>query len=330
MTEKIYGNQFALESFSAMFKSGRLPHSFLIYGEKGTGKKLLADRLAAAILCENKGQHDKSGVPCGECHSCIIAGKKVHPDIIYPEKSGKLMTYTVETCRSVCADAIVAPNNGDAKIYIFADGDNIQLSAQNALLKIVEEPPEHVYFIFTAKEKGAFLPTILSRVTAIGSAVCNVDDCLKALAVMGYSDEQLKSAVGAFGGNIGMCREFIENDELKSITALTKSAVDSIINNDEYSLLKTLSDPALKDRKNSREFLELLDRTIRDGIVFRFSQSAQGIGCYPKGAERLSQVLSVKNAERIHDLIEKAAENISANVNQGLVMSSLCGEIMSS
>lgn len=100
MNNKIYGNKFALDTFEAMFKSGRLPHSFLIYGEKGLGKKTLAKYLSAALLCE-KG----TGIPCGECRSCRNAEKGVHPDIIYPEHSGKLNTYTVEACRHVCADA---------------------------------------------------------------------------------------------------------------------------------------------------------------------------------------------------------------------------------
>ena len=149
MSGKIYGNKTALQSISAMFRSGRLPHSFLIYGEKGTGKKMLADYFAAALLCEN----NTDGKPCGQCRSCRLAENKAHPEIIYPEKSGKLETYTVETCRNVCADSIVSPNNGAAKVYIFTDCDNLGLPAQNALLKVVEEPPLHVYFIFPAQSR---------------------------------------------------------------------------------------------------------------------------------------------------------------------------------
>ena len=116
MMEKIYGNRFFLDTVRGMFSSGRIAHSFLIYGEKGLGKKTAADYLAAAILCEKQ-----NGIPCGECRSCRNAAGKVHPDIIYPEHSGKLSTYTVETCRRVCADSYIAPNNGNAKVYIFSD-----------------------------------------------------------------------------------------------------------------------------------------------------------------------------------------------------------------
>ncbi len=325
MTEKIFGNDFALQVFSSMFKSGRIPHAFLIYGEKGLGKKMLAEYLAASLLCEKN-----AGKPCGQCHSCKIAAKKIHPDIIYPEQSGKLNTYSVETCRRVCADAYIAPNNGNAKVYIFADADSIQLAAQNSLLKIIEEPPDHVYFIFTASFRDSFLPTVLSRVTCIGASVCNKDQCAAALALKGFENEQITSAIEAFGGNIGMCTEYLENNQLQIITALTKRAVDSIINKNEYSLLTVFSDSELKDRKNSLLFLELLDRIIRDSTVIRYNEKLNLSGCYPKGALRLSEKISAKTADKIHMYLNGASADIKANVSSAILMSALCGEIMNS
>ena len=61
-------------------------------------------------------------------------------------------------------------------MYIFSDADSIQLPAQNSLLKIVEEPPEFVYFIFTAASKDVFLPTIISRVISLGMSQCSEDE----------------------------------------------------------------------------------------------------------------------------------------------------------
>ena len=325
MTDKIYGNSFALEAFSSMVQSGRMPHSFLIYGEKGLGKKTLSDYLAMLLLCDKNGKK-----PCGECHSCIIARNKSHPDIIYPEQSGKLNTYTVETCRRVSADAFVAPNNGDKKVYIFADSDNIQLSAQNALLKIVEEPPEPVYFIFTAESREAFLPTILSRVTSIGVSPVTEDECKAALAFRNYDDGQIKAAVETFSGNIGMCVEYIENPQLQAVTALTKRAMDSIISKDEYGLLKTLSDSELKERAIVLAFLKQLDRVIRDSVVIRYNEDASLTGCYKSGAVKLSEQISVKSAMKIHKLLDEAAADVKANVSTSLLLSALCGEIIDS
>ncbi len=325
MTDKIYGNSFALKTFSSMIKSGRIPHSYLIYGEKGLGKKTIANYLAQLLLCENGGE-----TPCGNCKACKLAQNRTHPDIIYPEQSGKLNTYTVEVCRGVCADAYVAPNNGNRKIYIFADSDNIQLPAQNALLKIVEEPPEPVYFIFTAQSKDAFLPTILSRVTSIGVSLISEDLCREALTVRNYEENQISEAIKAFGTNIGMCVEYIENPLLQTITALTKKAVDSIIIKDEYGLLTVFSSPELKERDSATSFLKMLDVVIRDSSVLRYNEIADVSGCYKIGAIRLSEKISVKSAMRIHNALDKAAADIKSNVSTTLVMSALCGEIIDS
>ena len=157
-------------------------------------------------------------------------------------------SYTVETCRHVCADAFIAPNNGSAKVYVFTDADNIQLPAQNSLLKIVEEPPDFVYFIFTASSKDVFLPTIISRVTSVGVSPCTFDECAQALGIKGYESSRISEAMENFGGNIGMCVEYLENESLRVITSLTKRAADSIISRDEYSLLTVMSSANLPDR----------------------------------------------------------------------------------
>ena len=94
------------------------------------------------------------GIPCGECNACLNVEKGIHPDVIYPEKSGKLGGYSVNCAREVIADAYVKPNNSSGcKVYIFADCHNVDTRTQNTLLKLIEEPPEYAYFIFTCGSK---------------------------------------------------------------------------------------------------------------------------------------------------------------------------------
>lgn len=320
---KIYGNGFLKDSFESMCKSGRLPHGFIIYGEKGLGKKTAALYMAKTLLCEKSGN-----VPCNDCRSCRNIDKGIHPDLIFPEQSGKLMTYSVETCRQVCADSIVAPNNGDRKVYLFADADNIKIPAQNSLLKLIEEPPDFVYFIFTAVSKDSFLSTILSRVVSIGVSPCSDDECAAALALRGYDSGQIQKAMEVFRGNIGMCIQFLEDENLQKIAQLTKKAADSIINRDEYSLLTAFSSDVLKDRNNAAVFLEMFDKVIRDAAVTQIDPENRCISCCPAEALKLGGRLSAVSAEKIHKAAEKAAADYRANVSQTLVMAGLCAEIM--
>lgn len=325
MTDKLYGKQFFEATLEAMLKSGRLPHGFIIHGEKGVGKKTAALYLAKALLCENGGSK-----PCNDCRSCRNIDKGIHPDLIFPEQSGKLGTYSINTCRRICSDAIIAPNNGDRKVYFFADADSILAPAQNSILKLIEEPPDFVYFIFTAVSKDTFLPTIISRVVSLGIPPCSDDDCMAALAEHGFDSEQIKNAVGAFHGNIGMCIKYNEDENLQGIVQLTKKAANSIINRDEYGLLSAFSSPALKTRENAAVFFEMLDRVIRDAAVLQISPESEAVSCCPDEALKLGRKLSAASAEKIHCYIEKAAADIRANVNQQLVMSGVCGEIAGS
>lgn len=136
-----------------MKKRGKLPQTILFYGEEGWGKTTAAKFTAKIILStENPNLIDKD----------------IHPDVIWAEHSGKLGGFSVDTVRFICQNAYIKPNNSDSKVYIFDDCDAITIQAQNALLKIVEEPPRGVYFIFTATSRNIFLPTMLSRLTAIG------------------------------------------------------------------------------------------------------------------------------------------------------------------
>lgn len=323
MTDKIYGNEFLKETFKSMCKSGRLPHGFIIYGEKGLGKKTAALYMAKTLLCE------KGGVlPCNDCRSCRNIDKGIHPDLIFPEQSGKLMTYSVETCRKVCSDSIIAPNNGRRKVYLFKDADHIQIPAQNSLLKLIEEPPDFVYFIFTAVSKDSFLSTILSRIVSIGVSQCSDDECAAVLAVRGYDSSQIQKAMGVFCGNIGMCIQYLEDENLQSIAELTKKAANSIINRDEYGLLTVFSSDVLKDRSNAAVFLEMFDKVIRDAAVTQINPKEKCISCCPAEALKLGGRLSALSAEKIHNAAEKAAADYRANVSQSLIMAGFCAEIM--
>lgn len=325
MINEIFGNNFFKETFKSMLSSGRLPHGFILYGETGTGKKTIAHYMAKTLLCEKGGTE-----PCNNCRSCRNIDKGIHPDLIFPERSGKLMTYSIDTCRKICSESIIVPNNNNRKIYMFNDADRIQIPAQNSLLKLIEEPPDFVYFIFTASSKDVFLPTIISRVVSIGVSPCSNEECRNALMQKNYTDEQINNALSIFGGNIGMCIKLIEDEKLQEIALLTKKAANSIIKKDEYELLTVLSSAMLKERTDAVVFFKMLGDVIRDAVVTNVNPSVNCIGSCKNEAQALGKRLSFTSAEKICSAISKASEDYKANVNTSLIMSGLCGEIMNS
>ncbi|WP_044974977.1 DNA polymerase III subunit [Ruminococcus sp. HUN007] len=316
---KIYGNKLIKETIINMSEKDRMAHSFLICGEKGLGKKTIADWLAALLVCESAEK------PCFACRSCHLASEHTHPDIIYAEHSGKLGGFSVDTVREICSDAYIKPNNGDRKIYIFTDADKITVQAQNSLLKLIEEPPDHAYFIFTVTDRNVILETIRSRVITLNAAPLSREELMEALAACGVSGADAEEAASVFGGNAGRCLEYISSDAMKTAVDLTKKVTDCIINRDEYGILKNLTD-ASADKDMFKTVIGMLDCIIRDALALRYDPGSM-TGCYDRGARELSSGTTMNACERMHDALGKAYSLIDKNVNIKLIASVLCGEI---
>lgn len=321
--KKIYGNSYLLSVLDNMNAHNKAAHSLLICGEKGCGKKLIADRYTASLLCESP----VSGAPCGVCSACRSVEAGHHPDVTYAETSGKLGGYSVDTARSIIADAFVKPNNSTGrKVYQFRDCRNMDERTQNTLLKLIEEPPDYAYFIFTAVSKYEFLPTIISRCICLSAAPCTEEEAESALAEEGFTENDIKEAVSCFHGNIGMCREYISQPELKNMVGLTKKLADSIIRKDEYSL--SLAMCAVNERNDVRVLLSMTDKLIRDAAVIAENSSAPAISCDRKAAVHLAEIITPSQAEAVHRAIERAWKTVESNVMIPLALEALCGEIM--
>ncbi len=321
--KKIYGNELLISTLCNMVKSGRTAHTVLFYGEKGTGKKLMAKLYTSLLLCKNP----INNMACGICSSCRNVENESHPDVTYAVTSGKLGGYSVDTARKICSDAFIKPNNDSGrKIYIFRDCHNMDIRTQNTLLKIIEEPPDYAHFIFTAESKNDFLPTIISRCVCFGVSPCTEEETELSLAESGFRETDIKSAVSCFHGNIGMCTEYIKNEDLRKQVDLTKLLADSIIRKDEYALNTVLFSLG-KERNDVKTVLSMLDKLIRDSAVLIHDKEAENIGCFREGAIKLSYMITSRIAEKIHRSIEKAWNTIECNVSIPLALSALCAEI---
>lgn len=138
-------------------QSGRFPHAVILEDEDDERLLATAKTLAAALVCTGE---DK---PCGRCHACLKARSDSHPDIriYYPDK--KTENFKVDTVRELRSDTYIVANEAERKVYILVGAQNMLPAAQNALLKVLEEPPEGVCFLLLTSDKNLFLQTVLSR-----------------------------------------------------------------------------------------------------------------------------------------------------------------------
>ncbi len=151
------GNERLKEQLSRQERGRGLSHAYIISGPAGSGRHTLARLLASALLCTGRGER-----PCGHCGPCVKLRKGVHPDVsVVAGPEGKPVT--VDQMRALRAGAYIRPNEGAWKVCVLEGADRMNASAQNAMLKLLEEGPPYAAFLLLAENAGGLLETVRSR-----------------------------------------------------------------------------------------------------------------------------------------------------------------------
>ncbi len=205
------------ESLKKIIASGKIPHAFLFAGPKGTGKTSAARILAKIINCEKPG---KNGVPCDKCEQCLSITKGNNLDVIEMDAASHRGIDDVRSLR----DAVkLAPAKARKKVYIIDEAHMLTTEACNALLKTLEEPPEHVVFILATTNPEKLIDTIRSRTTLINFRKAAIPEIVKSLKrvveaeKIKAGDEVLlkiaKVSAGAFRDAIKILEQFSAEGE---------------------------------------------------------------------------------------------------------------------
>ncbi len=139
-------------------RNGRLSHAYIVWGGIEAERVDLAGMLAAVHVCDGSGRK-----PCRMCTHCNKAFRHIHPDIITVARAPDARDIIVDQIRALREDAFIMPNEAAKKVYILSHADSMNSAAQNAILKLLEEPPESAAFILIADNPAALLPTVRSR-----------------------------------------------------------------------------------------------------------------------------------------------------------------------
>lgn len=155
-----------LEKMHTPTEQKRLSHAYIIASPSEKTRNERAQKLAASMVCANGGAE-----PCGSCRDCRKALAGIHPDVIEIErpkddKGRPRREIYVEQIRELVMDAGILPNEAEKKVYVIKDAGFMNSGAQNALLKVLEEPPAHVKFILCAENALLLMDTVRSRCIA--------------------------------------------------------------------------------------------------------------------------------------------------------------------
>lgn len=255
MEHVLIGNERVQNNIGKMIKSGMLPHAVLLCGENGLGKKTLARFLAKACLCNSQQK------PCLKCKNCHLAEVGSHPDllVVAPEQS----TIKVEQIRFLRNEAYVSPMMADSRVFIIEAADTMNQNAQNALLKVLEEPPANVYFILLARNLQSLLPTVLSRCVCFNLSPVSVDEEGFELLQKKYgmSVEQSRNLLAVADGNIGEAIELSKGNNVIFSDIANKIIILSA-KSDRLGILKTIQ-PFV----NKRNDFSLLVKELKNAVI---------------------------------------------------------------
>ena len=313
----IIGHEEIIRHLKNAIEAGKISHSYIFTGEKGSGKKLLAGTFAATLQCEAGGTE-----PCQKCDSCKKAMGKNHPDIIMVshEKPG---TITIDEIRDqVIHDVDIRPYYSPYKIYIIADADMMTPQAQNALLKTIEEPPEYAVIMLLTNNIGGLLPTILSRCVRLDLKVVN-DGLVKKYLMehLHVPDYQAEIDASFAQGSIGKAKEAATSQEFAEMTQNALRILKYANTMEVYELsdaIKNLS----AEKQNINDYLDIFQFWFRDVLMFKATREIDNLVFKQEinYIKEQAKVRSYENLEKILDSIQKTKVRLKANVNFELAL----------
>ena len=311
--ESLLGNDRLKQNLAESIARGHISHFYLISGPAGSGKRTLARLLSAAILCRGTRK------PCHSCGPCRKVLEGNHPDVITvtdPEHKN----VAVKIVRQMRDDMFIRPNESDYKIYVFPQ--ELGVEGQNALLKILEEPPAYGVFILLTDNPEKLLPTVRSRCTEL-KLLSLPEGILKAELARLFPDApegDLSAAMVRSGGLLGQAKALLESGE--SVPPQTESFLQAFAARDALGLVQTLAPMEKWKRDALVEILQSWLELLESALVSR-----SGLTAVSSHARHLAQN---RTAAELHDaaaVIQKALEYTRSNVSPAAVCGWLVWEL---
>lgn len=302
-----------------------LSHAYIISGPPGSGKRTLAGLLSAALVCSGR----EAEFPCLRCSGCRKAMAGIHPDIIRVRDEEK--DITVAQIRALRSDAYIRPNEAARKVYLLEEAQSMNQSAQNAMLKLLEEGPPYAAFLLLTENAAALLPTVRSRCETLTLSPVSLTEAEAFLSARypNISAPRLREAACRCEGLLGRAVQELEGaeDTAGPLRETALSLTRRMAGGDELSLAELCITLEKWDRD---QFAALMGETIlllRDALV---QQAGAGRDDDPErraAAASLSAALPPRAMLEAIRVLEDLRTACGFNVGTGHLAGWLCARL---
>lgn len=269
-----------------LMDAGRFPHAVLLEGGTAQERKKLARLVAQALVCAAAGER-----PCGKCAACQKAAAQAHPDIREAEGGEAARSFHIETVREVRADVFILPNEAQSKVYLLLNAQAMSPQAQNALLKVLEEPPAYAVFLLACDSKTKMLATILSRVVTF-----TLDAPVQELAAASGKKEE-------------------------KVNALADQMARAVASTSEFPLL-ALTGKLEKEKELTAACFSRMTLLFREAL-----RAGCGLEAADETARWLCGALSQERLLAVMEAINALGASILRNANHNLLITRLCSTL---
>lgn len=320
----IYGNERLKKKLAADISDGKFLHAYIIAGPSGSGKHTLALQIAAALHCR-----DERTRPCQKCDNCRKILNRLSPDVLFVSKEDGKKEFSVNLIRDIRATLYAAPNELERRIYIIEDAELMNINAQNAFLKTLEEPPSFAVFLLLCTNTGNLLETVKSRAPTLCTEPLSDADMRDFLSanVPGIESKRLDKIILEAAGNAGYALTLYQDDaqidRLRVLTTRFLAALGAATS----TRLGQMCDELPSDASEFIMFLQLLKYALRDAALLRhtdqahllfFSDAAQ--------AEEFACKITLPKLLKLINAAEILSEKLNLYMNPRLAAAAFCGD----
>uniref|UniRef100_UPI003FEF712C DNA polymerase III subunit n=1 Tax=Roseburia sp. TaxID=2049040 RepID=UPI003FEF712C len=313
----IIGHEQIIEHLQNAIAMDKVSHAYIINGPDKSGKMMLAEAFAMTVQCEQGGRD-----ACLECHSCKQALGRNQPDIIYVSHE-KPNTISVDDIRTqVNNDIVIKPYSSRHKIYIIDEAEKMNVQAQNALLKTIEEPPAYAIILLLTTNADNFLPTILSRCVSLNIKAVP-DETIEKYLMSNWQipDYQAQICVAFAQGNVGKAIQLASSSDFNELKSSVLQLVKRLHEIDLYELTEAVKQIG-EYKLQINDYFDLMMVWYRDVLYFKATGDVNGLIFKDEvyDIKRRAEKSSYNGIEQIIEALQKAQLRLLANVNFDLVM----------